>query len=272
MTWSVNGVVGGNASVGTISATGLYTAPSANTAQTVTLSATSVLSSTAASSASVQVQPVTVTVSGPATVVFGQTGQYSAVVTGNSSQAVTWTVNGVAGGSAAEGTITSAGLYMAPADDPPTPVTIGATSTAISGASNSVGITVAPTAVSYATGDTRTVTQPSYPGICATLTAQFGTSQRSSPPAAASDDTARIQAALNSAACKNTGMAVELASSGANNAFFSEEITLNGEGLTIDPGQRFMAARATAASRTWCISSARILRSTGRAPWMGAAT
>jgi polygalacturonase len=128
-------------------------------------------------------------------------------------------------------------VYTAPATAPGTPVTIAAQSTAFTSSSGSIGITVSPTALSYATGDTRTVTQPTYPGICMTLQAQFSTSQRSSPPAAASDDTTRIQNALNSSACKNTGMAVELAlGSGGSNAFYSEEITLNGEGLTIDSG------------------------------------
>jgi len=53
---------------------------------------------------------------------------------------------------------------------------------------------------------------------------------------AASDDTSRIQAALDSAACKNTGRSVELAVSGSNNAFYSELITANGEGLIVDAG------------------------------------
>ena len=235
--WLVNNVAGGNSTVGTISATGLYTAPTVTTSTAVTISAVSVLSSTAMGSIGVTVQPVTVGVSGPANVLFGQTGQYTATVTGSSTTMVTWLVNSVAGGSASEGTISASGVYTAPAIAPVTPVTILAQSTAFTASSGSIGITVSSTSLTYATGDTRTVTQPTYPGICATLTAQFSSTLRSSPPAAASDDTSRIQAALNSAPCKNTGLAVELALGGSgSNAFYSEQITLNGEGLTIDSG------------------------------------
>ena len=235
--WLVNNVAGGNSTVGTISATGVYTAPTVTTSTAVTISAVSVLSNTTMGSTGVTVLPVTVGVSGPANVLFGQTGQYTATVTGSSTTTVTWLVNNVAGGSASEGTISTSGVYTAPANAPVTPVTISAQSTAFPASSGSISITVSPTSLTYATGDTRTVTQPTYPGICMTLTAQFSSTQRSSPPAAASDDTSRIQAALNSAACKNTGLAVELALGGSgSNAFYSEEITLNGEGLTIDSG------------------------------------
>lgn len=59
VTWSVNGVSGGNASVGTINTAGLYTAPStAPNPATVTVRATSVASGTASATASV-------TISGP---------------------------------------------------------------------------------------------------------------------------------------------------------------------------------------------------------------
>jgi len=87
-------------------------------------------------------------------------------------------------------------------------------------------------AQTYATGDSRSVSQPSNPGVCQTLDAQFTTSQRSSPPA--SDDTSRLQTALT--ACKNTGKAVELAASGSNNAFYSAELTVTGEALLINSG------------------------------------
>jgi polygalacturonase len=233
VTWMVNGVTGGNTASGTISSTGLYTPPATAPSSPVTIAATSVLSSTATGSTSVTVLPVTVAISGPASVTFGATGQYSATVTG-ASQGVTWMVNGVTGGSSSEGTITTGGLYTAPSSTPPAPVTISAQSTAVSSGSGSIGVTIAATAVSYATGDSRTVIQPTYPGICATLYAQFTTSQRSSPPTA--DDTSRIQAALSSASCKNTGESVELAISGSDNAFYSAELSVAGEGLIIDSG------------------------------------
>jgi polygalacturonase len=232
VTWMVNGVSGGNSTTGTISSTGLYTPPATAPSSAVTITAVSVLSNSATGSVSVTVVPISVAVSGPANVVFGQTGQYSAVVTGTTSQAVTWMVNGVTGGSTAEGTISASGLYTAPASAPASPVTINAQSAGPPVTTGSVGITVSAAAVTYATGDSRTVTQPMYPAVCQALSAQFNTSQRSSPPA--SDDTSRLQAALT--ACKNTGESVELTPSGTNNAFYSSELSVIGEGLVIDEG------------------------------------
>jgi|WetSurMetagenome_2_1015567.scaffolds.fasta_scaffold49944_1 polygalacturonase len=87
-------------------------------------------------------------------------------------------------------------------------------------------------AQTVATGDTRTVSTPTYPSVCDTLTAQFKTSQRSSPPS--SDDTSRVQAALT--ACKGTGKSVVLAASGSYNAFYTKLITVSGEGLVINSG------------------------------------
>ncbi len=87
-------------------------------------------------------------------------------------------------------------------------------------------------AQSVATGDSRSVSQPGFPSVCDTLTAQFTTSQRSSPPS--SDDTSRVQAALTS--CAGTGRSVVLAASGSNNAFYTGKLTVNGEGLVINSG------------------------------------
>jgi hypothetical protein len=64
-------------------------------------------------------------------VVLGNTANFSASVTNTADTAVSWSVNGVAGGNAVIGTITSAGVYTAPADLPsPATVTITATSQA----------------------------------------------------------------------------------------------------------------------------------------------
>jgi polygalacturonase len=87
-------------------------------------------------------------------------------------------------------------------------------------------------AQTFATGDPRNVTTPTYPAVCQTLSAQFSTSARSSPPS--SDDTTRIQNALNS--CAGTGHSVVLASSGSNNAFYAGKLTVNGEGLVVNSG------------------------------------
>jgi len=91
-------------------------------------------------------------------------------------------------------------------------------------------------AQTLATGDSRSVSQPSIPtSVCETLDAQFtsGAVDIASPPT--SDDTSRVQAALT--ACENTGKNVVLAASGSNNAFLTGKITLEAdEALVINSG------------------------------------
>ena len=80
---------------------------------------------------------VNVSVIGPANTRLGATAQFNATVTGTSNAAVTWMVNGTAGGSAADGTISAAGLYSPPSTLPSgNTVAISAISQA---SSNSVG-------------------------------------------------------------------------------------------------------------------------------------
>jgi hypothetical protein len=76
--------------------------------------------------------PVSITISPTsATVVAGSTQQFMATVQNTSNTAVTWQVNGVTGGNATVGTISSAGLYTAPAVVPsPATVTVTAVSQA----------------------------------------------------------------------------------------------------------------------------------------------
>jgi len=57
VTWSVNGINGGNSSVGTISSTGLYIAPNITTSQSFNVRATSVARPTAFAQATVNVKP-----------------------------------------------------------------------------------------------------------------------------------------------------------------------------------------------------------------------
>src|SRR4029077_14565466 len=83
-----------------------------------------------------------------ASVAVGNTQQFTATVTGTSNTAVTWSV----AGGAANGTISSSGLYTAPATPPnPPQVTATATSQADSTKSASATVTVtnaSPTSVS----------------------------------------------------------------------------------------------------------------------------
>ena len=150
VTWSVNGVAGGNATTGTISTTGLYTAPATvPSPAAVTVRATSAADATVSAQVIVTVQtppppPISVAVSPPSgSVNLGVTLQFSALVSGSANTAVTWSVNGVAGGNAAVGTISSTGLFTAPNVVPsPASVSVSATSVADHTKSASASVTV----------------------------------------------------------------------------------------------------------------------------------
>lgn len=88
--------------------------------------------------------PVTVTVSpSSATVRIRQTRQFTATVQNSSDQAVTWRVNGVVGGNATIGTITTGGLYGAPSSVPsPSTVSVSAQSVGTPSASGSASVTI----------------------------------------------------------------------------------------------------------------------------------
>ena len=64
-----------------------------------------------------------------ATVVVGQNEAFQATVTGSTNTAVTWQVNGVTGGNSTNGTISTIGLYTAPAQVP-NPATVSVTAVA----------------------------------------------------------------------------------------------------------------------------------------------
>ncbi|HET9172472.1 MAG TPA: glycosyl hydrolase family 28 protein [Actinospica sp.] len=109
----------------------------------------------------------------------------------------------------------------------------------------SAALLPATPAAAASLGDQRTVTEPTLPGTCATLTSTlatpssrtFSSSQESTPP-----DTSRIQADLNS--CAGSGKAVVLAASGSDTAFLSAPLTVGGgEYLVIDTGVTLFASR-----------------------------
>src|ERR1700691_2178365 len=87
---------------------------------------------------------ITVTVApNPVTVRAGLTQPFTATVTGSANTSVTWQVNSVTGGAASIGTITSTGVYTAPATLPsPNTVTVQAVSVASSSASGQSVVTL----------------------------------------------------------------------------------------------------------------------------------
>src|SRR5262249_41815815 len=108
---------------------------SANLTLTVSSSTPSVSVSISPSSAALQI---------------GASGQFTASVSGTTNTSVTWLVNGIQGGNSTVGTISSSGLYTAPASVPSgSSVTVTARSVADTSksANASVSILAAPTPV-----------------------------------------------------------------------------------------------------------------------------
>ncbi|MGA2966295.1 MAG: hypothetical protein ABSD64_08790 [Terriglobales bacterium] len=143
VTWQVNGVVGGNSTVGTISISGVFQAPATiPTPATVTITAMSDADNTTSGSSQATIVPagdavnVTVSTNPLITEVYTTTTQtFIATVTGTSNTAVTWQVDGVTGGNSTVGTIDAAGNYTGPAVVPtPATVTVEAVSQALSSA------------------------------------------------------------------------------------------------------------------------------------------
>jgi hypothetical protein len=174
VTWSVNGIPGGNSVLGTILSSGattaIYIAPSIPPAPAaVTITATSVVDTSKSASATVT---ITCSASGSlspsaASVSLAKTQMFTASFCVASGTAILWDVNGIASGNAGLGTIVPTGpgsntaLYTAPADLPASnPLTVHATigsgpdqltaSAVITVASN-VSVTVSPPIATVAT-------------------------------------------------------------------------------------------------------------------------
>ena len=171
--WEVNGSVSGNAQVGTISATGLYSAPAIlPSPPSVTITAVSAADATVSGSATVTLtDSITVTLSPLAAIVpTGGAQVFTATVSGSGSAAagLAWSANGIAGGNATVGTVVAGNagtaLYTAPLLPPSPPiVSVTATSVADSSKSASASVTVtcsatnsiSPTAASLALGSSQ---------------------------------------------------------------------------------------------------------------------
>ena len=111
ITWSVDGVGGGSSATGTTNSSGLYTAPSQQGIHNVT--ATSIADTTKSATATVTVIDFEL-VPAAATVDPLLTQQFTVIVPGSTAPNVTWSIDGIAGGNAVTGTVSSSGLYTAP--------------------------------------------------------------------------------------------------------------------------------------------------------------
>jgi len=138
VTWSLAGPGCAGTACGTLSADGAFTAPAIVPAPpSVTVTATSVADPAQSASAAVEIVSTHMLAVSPAnaTVALEQTQAFTATLDGTATQAVTWSVNGVAGGNTTLGTISNSpsqnGVYLAPVNMPAgNAVTITATSTA----------------------------------------------------------------------------------------------------------------------------------------------
>jgi trimeric autotransporter adhesin len=126
VTWQVDGVVGGNSIVGMISTAGIFLAPvTIPTPATVVVTAISTADGTTSGSAQATIvatgDAVSVSVGSTPSiseVYTGTTQSFTATVTGTANTGVTWQVNGMTGGSATVGTISTSGVYTAPGSVP----------------------------------------------------------------------------------------------------------------------------------------------------------
>jgi hypothetical protein len=132
--WQVNGTVGGDSTVGTISTGGLYQAPSnIPSPATVTVTAISQADTSKTASSSVTItlgvtvapNAATLNIGGP---VCTSSQTFTAQVTGSGNTAVDWSVNGTPSGDSVFGTVDAAGLYTAP-NAIPDPLTFKLTAT-----------------------------------------------------------------------------------------------------------------------------------------------
>jgi len=135
VSWSVNGIVGGNSSVGTITANGAYTAPADLPAPaTAQITATSHADATKSSSATVTITSDLALSLNPNTASVelgaGQSFQVTVTSAGHPDTAMRWSLSGGACPTAC-GTVDSSGLFTAPRILPsPTSATVTAQSVA----------------------------------------------------------------------------------------------------------------------------------------------
>jgi hypothetical protein len=141
--WAINGLQGGSSATGTVSSTGTYLAPStAPAGNSVTVAAISVADHSKSANVVITIQDSVAVSPALAAVVTGGTQQFAAAVNGVGSSAVQWMVNGVAGGNATVGAISSSGVYTAPEAVPDSTVAVTAVDASDSLASATAAVTV----------------------------------------------------------------------------------------------------------------------------------
>lgn len=160
--WNVSGPGCSGFACGSITASGLYTAPASVPANPVVIvSATSIVDGTSRGAATVTIRSATIVAvnisPAYATIAVNGQQQFTATVTGTSNLAVNWSVSGIGCVGVSCGTVSSAGLYTAPAVVPTVAIaTVTATSvadptksasaTVVIQSASAVNVTISPTA------------------------------------------------------------------------------------------------------------------------------
>jgi hypothetical protein len=148
VSWSVNGVAGGNAAVGLISSAGVYTAPAdLPSPAAVQISATSQADTTKSGSATeTVVSDITLSLApNQASVELGATQLFQAAVTssGHPDTTVRWSVSGAACASGC-GSVSASGSYVAP-QILPSPASVTLTAQSVADPSKQISVAVAIT-------------------------------------------------------------------------------------------------------------------------------
>jgi len=168
LAWSINGVPGGNSTLGTISASGLYTAPSTPPSRySLSVTATNTANSAQSYTSSLWVFTGVVLNVYPKVNLInpGQSVQLYSTISGTTNTSVLWRVQG----GSVNGTVSSTGVYTAPATAPSGIVYVICQSTAdlnktdtaqigvIPGSAN-VTVNVTPSAATLSPGQTQQLT------------------------------------------------------------------------------------------------------------------
>jgi len=172
--WSVDGIAGGNSTVGTISSNGLYTAPAdLRSSIAINVTATSQADNTKSGNASVALKSdITVALSAnPAAADFVQTGgviQLTATVAsaGNPDRTVNWSVNGALNGNSTVGTISITGPNTATFTGPssiPSPNTVNIQASSVADSTKSASMSIAVVTLIGITAIDRTIADPFTP-------------------------------------------------------------------------------------------------------------
>ncbi len=173
--WTVNGIPGGNAQVGTISTGGLYTAPQIlPSPATMNIQAASLADPTKTAGATIAiVSDVSVTLAPTGVAIelgAQQLFQVGIVSAGNPSSLVTWELSGFGCAGATCGAISSIGLFIAP-QTLPSPPTVALTAASVADPSKRATVAITITSnFTFTISGPSSVAVAAIAGLSATLT------------------------------------------------------------------------------------------------------